>query len=62
MKKYRTVEVDLTAYDNGKPNWLSPRGQRPDIFAKNRTKHRGLAQAAKKMDKIVGKMTKAEKK
>ena len=55
-KKYRTVVVDLTAYDTGKPHWLSPRGQRPDIFERNHAKHRALAQAAKKMDKLTSKM------
>lgn len=58
-KKYRTVDVDLTAYDTGKPHWLSPQGRRPDIFEANRAKHRALAQAGKKMDKVLTLMDRA---
>ena len=58
-KKYREVEVDLTAHDTGKPHWLSPQGRRPDIFKRNRAKHRALAQAGKKMDKVNGLLDRA---
>jgi hypothetical protein len=60
-KKYRTVEVDLTAYDTGKPHWLSPQGQHPEIFERNRAKHRALAQAQKKMDKVNDKLGRVER-
>jgi hypothetical protein len=54
--KPKTIDVDLTLFDTGKPHWLSPQGKRPDIFERNRAKYRALAQARKKMDKIAGKM------
>jgi hypothetical protein len=51
----KTVTIDLTAYDSGKPNWLSPVEQnRPRIEAlraAKRAERRAAADAAVKLEK-----------